>query len=93
MGVMVQERYGDEGVLQAYYRNQTVPLERCEKSCLGEELARHEITQPENGMKCRSCSPSATQRRVSSTAARWSQLGMSRACKMRELHNRNPVQS
>jgi hypothetical protein len=32
MGVMVQERYGDEGVPQAYYRNQTVPLERCEKS-------------------------------------------------------------
>jgi hypothetical protein len=32
MGVMVQERYGDEGVLQAYYRNQTVALERCEKS-------------------------------------------------------------
>jgi hypothetical protein len=31
MGVMVQERYGDEGVPQAYYRNQTVPLERCEK--------------------------------------------------------------
>ena len=29
---MVQERYGDEGVPQAYYRNQTVPLERCEKS-------------------------------------------------------------
>jgi len=65
MGVMVQERYGDEGVPQAYYRNQTVPLERCEKSCLGEELARHEITQPENSMKCRSCSP--PQRNVEST--------------------------
>ena len=65
MGVMVQERYGDEGVLQAYYRNQTVPLERCEKSCLGEELARHEITQPENSMKCRSCAASP-QRNVES---------------------------
>ena len=35
MGVLVRERYGDEGVLQAY-RNQTVPLERCEKSCVKE---------------------------------------------------------
>ena len=39
MGVMVQERYGDEGVPQAYYRNQTVPLESgVKKVALGRSL-------------------------------------------------------
>ena len=71
MGVMVQERYGDEGVPQAYYRNQTVPLERCEKSCRRLGLAEFAgsswrgITQPENSMKCRSCAASP-QRNVES---------------------------